>query len=205
MLAASIPMSPPDVSFHSKALESRIEAAAEALLRVRDEVISALDRQVGEIKQLHRVLANPPPPMVIIQDTPVMIPLPPPSPAALSVEERVALFEQPPAFVPAPTGTLRSIIQATSAVIEQTTPAHVSLMPGSPVAEPPAVAVSFPTGIHQVASVQSFAAEISPSPLLAESSPSETNLDPFLERATLEELNDALASAFAMVSSRSAR
>ena len=33
----------------------------------------------------------------------------------------------------------------------------------------------------------------------------EATLDPMLEQATLEELNDALASAFAMVSARSGR
>ena len=165
MLAAPLSIPPVDFSTPVQALSARMEAAAEALLRVRHEVVSALDHQVSEIQQLHRALASPPPPMVIVEDTAAAQSLVQAvQPTATS--ERFALFEQAP--VPVSPAGLPTGMKATGADMEQS--------PSSPVV------------VQEMECVMT-----------------EATLDPFLERATLEELNDALASAFAMVSARSGR
>lgn len=166
MLAAPLLTSPADFSTSAQALSARMEAATEALLRVRHEVVSALDQQVIEIQQLHRALASPPPPMVVTEDVPVARSLAQTA-QHQATSERFALFERAPAMVP-PTGSLDGR-QAGEAV------GQVS-------------SLSSPVAIREAESVMV-----------------EATLDPFLERATLEELNDALASAFAMVSARSSR
>ena len=204
MLAASLPLPPSDFSFHAKALESRMEAAAEALLRVRDEVISALDRQVGEIQQLHRALASPPPPMVVVEDTPASTSQPPPSIVGLAGMDRAVFFEQAPAFAPAPTGTLKSIIQASPPVVDSPAPCFAPVIAAAPAPSSESLAPA-PVNALPATSLLDVVADASVPAALSGVSPSEPNLDPFLERATLEELNDALASAFAMVSSRSLR
>lgn len=165
MFAPPLSLSPVDLTSSAQALTARMEAAAEALLRVRHEVVSALDHQVSEIQQLHRALASPPPPMVLVDDVSASR-YPSPPAVGAPVLERSPLFEHAPDVVTA-TGPLT----ATKTM--------------EPVKEPAAVCA-----------VAALAPE---APLM------ETSLDPVLERATLEELNDALASAFAMVSARSSR
>lgn len=166
MLAAPLSIPSVDFSTTAQALSARMEAATEALLRVRHEVVSALDQQVIEIQQLHRALASPPPPMVVTEDVPVAQSLVQAAqPQAPS--ERFALFEQAPVMA-APTGLLTAK-KASKIVAQQ----------GSS---------SMATVVQEAECVMTQA-----------------TLDPFLERATLEELNDALASAFAMVSARSSR
>lgn len=218
MLAGSIQMSPTDFSFHAKALESRMDAAAEALLRVRDEVVAALDRQVVEIQQLHRALASPPPPMSVVRD------LEEQSAAAL-VEPSVthsAVADLPAAFEKAPfpgsvsdAGISPTVLSATVASPENMAPQFASFLPtmaastssiaAAPAASPPSPISSPHSGvlarIVAQAPANTFLAAVNDEETL----PAEPSLDPFLERATLEELNDALASAFAMVSSRSNR
>ena len=164
MFAASLPTSSVEFASTAHSLGARMEAAAEALLRVRNEVVAALDRQVTEIQYLHRALANPPPPMIVTDEAsdPVMCS---PFGAERTVTERAAFFEHSPKVSGPDVG------QAVAAT-----------------ADPTFRAPSARSMIRDDESVMGEAA-----------------LDPVLERATLEELNDALASAFAMVSARSSR
>lgn len=150
------------------AFGTRMEAATEALLRVRDEVVATLDRQVTELQQIHRALAYAPPPMIVTEDCP----RPLNGGAAPVPVVGSSLFEQAPRQPntrPAPATT-----------VAQSTPCAVT-----PAQQHAAVAV---------ATMDEIGVPFQ-----------ETTLDPMLERATLEELNNALASAFAMVSSRSSR
>lgn len=162
------------------AFGSRMEAATQALLRIRDEVIATLDRQVVELRELHQTLASPPPPMVIA-DEPRPTPSAPLAAAAPPVR-RHSLFEDAP----------RVAVQAIPPVIAKgplpsTAPlAHPPVMPLAPQQQPQ----------YQEAPVVAVVEESSPS------FPGKM-LDPLLEQATLEELNQALASAFAMMSARS--
>ena len=148
----------------SIALGSRMEAATEALLRIRDEVVSSLDRQVVEMQQLHRALAYAPPPMTVTEDMPTTAAMPT---AASPPDHRPSFFEHAPNLVLA------------------SAPPNISHAPQSAASRSQVVEMV-------VATIDE------PGMSLAEAT-----LDPLLERATLEELNDALASAFAMVSSRS--
>ena len=151
------------------AFGSRMEAATEALLRVRDEVVTTLDRQVIELQQIHRALAYAPPPMLVTEDAPRALIA---EAAAVPTAGRPSLFEDAPRF-----------------------PA-MSLAPAAPVVQVAQVAPFAPMRPQRV--------EVAVAPVEETGfSFPEAALDPMLERATLDELNDALASAFAMVSSRS--
>lgn len=155
------PFSSPTTGFQAEAMAfgSRMEAATEALLRIRNEVVTTLDRQVIELQQIHRALAYAPPPMTIVQDVPGPLIT---EMAPVQLMDRPSLFEHAPRVPTVPPAP----------VVRDVTPLqHVE----TAVATMEAGAVPFP----------------------------ETTLDPMLEQATLEELNDALASAFAMVASRS--
>ena len=149
------------------AFGSRMEAATEALLRVRDEVVTTLDRQVIELQQIHRALAYAPPPMLVTEDAPRAL-----IAEAAPTTGRPSLFEDAPRF-----------------------PA-MSLAPAAPVVQVAQVAPFAPMRPQRVEVAVATVEETG-------FSFPEAALDPMLERATLDELNDALASAFAMVSSRS--
>lgn len=161
------------------AFGSRMEAATQALLRIRDEVIATLDRQVVELRELHQALASPPPPMVIA-DEPQQIP-PVSVVAAVPPVRRYSLFEDAP----------RVAVQAVPPAAKAPVPSTVPLAP-------PPVAHTAPQFQPQYQAAPSVAMVEEPS-----DSFSEKMLDPTLEQATLEELNQALASAFAMMSARS--
>lgn len=153
------------------AFGSKMEAATEALLRIRNEIVVTLDRQVVELQQIHRALAYPPPPMIVSEDTPLPLlaaEAPPPS------LPKPSLFEDAPRIPNAPFFPASPVSQAAPAT------ASMRAQP-MPQAAATAVAPMDEIGIQF----------------------DEPTLDPMLERATLDELNDALASAFAMVSSRS--
>lgn len=163
------------------AFGSRMEAATQALLRIRDEVIATLDRQVVELRELHQTLASPPPPMVISDDQ-LQIP-PAPLAAALPPARRHSLFEDAP----------RVAVQAVPPVAKAPVPSTAPLAPAPVMQATPQFQPQY-----QAAQVVAIAEEPS-------DSFSEKMLDPMLEQATLEELNQALASAFAMMSARSER
>lgn len=178
------------------ALGTRMEAAAEALLRFRDEIIATLDRQVLELQQVHRALALPPPPMTCTPDAPVFEQAAEPT-AAVTVKPKPSVFEGAPPFALEAAPSFTPV--AASAPVAPVRPMS-SLVPPAPVAAAPA---ALPPPTELVASIPAHAAvatvelespsAVMPGPLF----------DPLLERATLDELNDALANAFATVSSRS--
>lgn len=160
----STSLSPNHVSQQAEAiaLGSRLEVATEALLRAKDQVVAALDRQVLELQQLHRALAYAPIPVIVPEDPPA-----PPRNGAPAI----GLFEHAPKVPVAPPPLPK------------------------PAIPPPRVAPPAPTNLETP--LPSAVAVPGPHP-----APIEAPLDPTLERATLEELNEALASAFASVSSR---
>ena len=162
-MSASLPY--PTTGFHSEAIAfgSRMEAATEALLRIRNEVVTTLDRQVVELRQIHHALAYTPPPMVESFEPSIKQ-----APQAPSVG-RPSVFELPPGF---------------------SARGHEVALASRAGATPMDFAAPNNFGYLTEAEKDYPAAE--------------GVLDPVLERATLEELNDALASAFAMVSSRPA-
>ena len=144
---------------------SRVQAATEALLRIREEVVTSLDRQVTEMRQIHHVLASAPAPAVVA--APMHQPLV--SAPAASVP---SFFDNAPRIPNAQFASLATAFQATLPT------------PSAPI-HPQRSEVAFATA-------QAVGVRLS-----------ESTLDPMLESATLDELNDALANAFAMVSSRS--
>lgn len=142
---------------------SRMEAATEALLRVRNEVISTIDHQVMELQMIHRAFAVAPASTIIVEeDAPI-------ESSSRSLWEGPSLFENPPKM-----------------------PGEPGVRPNSPLSS------TLPMKRPAVEAADSIAED--PGALATE-----TALDPVLEQATLEELNDALASAFALVSSRNHR
>lgn len=159
----SASLSPNHVSQQAEvlALGSRLEVATEALLRAKDQVVAALDRQVLELQQLHRALAYAPIPVIVPENHPA-----PPR----NGTPAIGLFEHAPKVPAAPPPLPKAAIPPPRVV------------PPPPSLETPMPSAAAIPGPH-------------PAPL-------EAPLDPTLERATLEELNEALASAFASVSSR---
>lgn len=191
------------------AFGSRLQAATDTLLRAREQVLSVIDRQVLELQQIHRALSYVPPapaaaPVAEQLAAPVFAaqpaaPLPPPSlpvpqqPAGVqppplpkaSAVPMTSLFEQPPhqpQVLPPP--------------IPRSQPTHMPLPSPQMPAPPSRLATSALSPLTRPLAV----APASPSRI--ESALNHSSLDPSLERATLEELNDALASAFAVVSQR---
>ena len=167
-MSSQIPNQSVDLQAETMAFGSRMEAATEALLRIRNEVVTTLDRQVVELQQIHRALAFAPPPMTIVEEAP--------RPVAAAMAP-VAAIERPSIFDNAP---------------------RMAVVPPAPAIQPersvqPVVTLSQRAETN-VATLEEVAIQFP-----------EATLDPMLEQATLEELNDALASAFAMVSSRSGR
>lgn len=135
-------------------VRARMEAATQALLRARDEVIAALDQQVAELQNIHRALAYSPAPFIVADEPDTQ-----PIQAPLSLSGALASAGVAPHF-PAP-------------------PIHVDCdSTESPLSQNLAPLIPFDAPL-----------------------PNGT-LDPILERATLEELNAALANAFASVSGR---
>jgi hypothetical protein len=146
---------------------SRVQVATEALLRIREEVVTSLDRQVTELRHIHRALSSAPAPAVLAETMPrAVVPAPAPAAAAPS------FFDNAPRIPTAQFASLATSFQAT--LPASSAPVH-----------PQRSEVAFATA-------QSVGVRLS-----------ESTLDPMFESATLEELNDALANAFAMVSSRS--
>ena len=135
-------------------VRARMEAATQALLRARNDVIAALDQQVAELQNFHRALAYSPAPFIVL-DEPDTRPIQEP----LSLSGVLADAGVSPHF-PAP--PLASAEQPASS------PLSLNLAPIIPFDAP------LPSG----------------------------TLDPILERATLDELNAALANAFPTVSGR---
>ncbi len=186
--------SPPSHLGHdveNAAIGSRLEAATQAIIRARNQVVSTLEQQVAELQQIYRALAYAPAPQVVPEQvssavgavSPVaplfnMAPqiTPPPSQEALSPFAPAAAAEPPP--MPRPqTIALRSIVNP---------PQQSATLP------PPRPVVTLPVP-RSVPAAPQF---LSPPPM------HHTALDPSLEQATLDELNDALANAFASVSLR---
>ena len=161
-MPVTFPISPGGLQVDaSLAFGSRMEAATDALLRIRNEVVTTLDQQVIELRQIHRAFASAPPAMTVIEDKPsAMQAMPSPS------VDKPSLFDHAPRMAPVPAGPASSLAPLPAPVPQRV------------------VEVA-------VASVEQTRAPFE-----------EATLDPMLEQATLEELNDALASAFAMVSSR---
>jgi hypothetical protein len=164
-MSASFPTQTAGHHLEAMPVGSRVQAATEALLRIREEVITTLDRQVTELQQIHRALACAPAPTVVAQAVPR--PVMPAPPASMP-----SFFENAPRIPNVQFASLASALQA-------------SLPTPSAPMYPQRSEVAFATA-------QAVGVRLS-----------ESTLDPMLESATLEELNDALASAFASVSSRS--
>ncbi len=195
------------------AFGSRLQAATETLLRAREQVLSVIDRQVLELQQMHRALtyvptapASPPtaePPAALLFSGQPVAPIPPPPmPQAQQpapVAQQAVPPPLPPPKQPAPMTSL----------FEQ--PPHQQLIPPPPLPRPQQTQIPLPQPAMPVP-VRLATAALSPltrplavapaSPSRIESALNQSSLDPSLEKATLEELNDALASAFAVVSRR---
>ena len=173
IMSVSFPNPTAGQQVEAAAFGSKMEAATEALLRIRDEIVITLDRQVMELQQMHRALSFAPPPMIVTDDTPrpSVAEAPPSSPslAKPSLFEDAPRLPNVPVFAALPVAVMQ-MSPATAPMSQQTVPQPTSLA----VATMEEVGISF----------------------------DEPMIDPSLERATLDELNDALASAFAMVSLR---
>ncbi len=152
------------VSDETTVCSSGMEAAVEALIRIRQEVVATLDRQVGELQQIHRALASAPPRMVVTEDV-----------------------QQKAAFVSVTTGRLARTF------FDHAPEFGVGSFDGVDKGDRRSETTAHPE-IYRTAS-----------PPPTETPFINAPLDPMLEKATLEELNDALASAFALVSSRGGR
>lgn len=172
-MSVSFPNPTAGQQVEAAAFGSKMEAATEALLRIRDEIVVTLDRQVMELQQMHRALSFAPPPMIVTEDTPrlsVAEASPYSSPLA-----KPSLFDDAPRLPNVPVFA-----------------AHpASVMRASPATEPISQKTAAPPSTMAVATMEEVGISFD-----------EPMLDPSLERATLDELNDALASAFAMVSLR---
>jgi hypothetical protein len=164
-MSALFPTQSAGLHLEAMPVGSRVQAATEALLRIREEVVTSLDRQVTELRHIHRALASAPAPAVLAETMPRAV-VPAPAAAAPS------FFDNAPRIPTAQFASLATAFQAT--LPASSAPVH-----------PQRSEVAFATA-------QSVGVRLS-----------ESTLDPMFESATLEELNDALANAFAMVSSRS--
>ena len=153
-------------------LHARLEAATEALLKTRDQVIEALDHHLEELDMLRRSLS--------LVERPQHIPAPQAVIAPAPFVERAHLA--PPPALSAPLMT--QILWPSKSQPEQT--AFAPLEPiSAPIAPSRSTAVSSP--------LVAF-------PSLQTSASQEMAMDPNLELATLDELNAALAYAFSHVS-----
>ena len=155
-------------------LKARLEAATEALLKTRDQVVEALDHHLNELDVLRRALATS--------------------------EKNIAPMAQPPAVeAPAPVAAphyFERPPQIPSPVMPMLTQVLWPSKHDEPVAAPARPLV--PAAEHSHAPVSSPLVAYSS---LQGSSSRDLPMDPDLERATLEELNTALAYAFSHVSS----
>ena len=152
-------------------LNARLEAATEALLKTRDQVIEALDHHLNELDLLRRALSNPDRPLLTVV----------PGPAAV-------LPSYTPAPTPAPIFADRAAPPPMPAIPMMT---QVLWPSKSPIAEPPPAAqqarVPVSSPLVAYSALQNSAAQ-------------DMTVAPDLEKATLEELNAALAYAFSHVS-----
>ncbi|MDB6073868.1 MAG: hypothetical protein JWO89_1508 [Verrucomicrobiaceae bacterium] len=153
-------------------LHARLSAATEALLKTRDQVIEALDHHLHELDMLRSALGT---------NEKTLLPMMP----ALSTEPAPVpqYFERPPQALDSSLPLLTQVLWPTK---------HDAPLP-----------VPMPVGVS--APVATSPAPVS-SPLVAYSSlqsscSKDLAMDPDLEKATLEELNAALAYAFSHVSS----
>jgi len=135
-------------------VRARMEAATQALLRARNDVIAALDQQVAELQNIHRALAYSPAPFIVLDEPDTRALQAPLSLSGALADAKISPhFPEPPLSSPEHPAS---------------SPLSANLAPIIPFDAP------LPTG----------------------------TLDPVLERATLDELNAALANAFATVSGR---
>ena len=155
-------------------LKARLEAATEALLKTRDQVVEALDHHLNELDMLRRALATSEKNAVPMAQAPAVE-----SPAPVATPH---YFERPPQ-APAPVLPMLTQVLWPSKHDE---PAAAPARPFVPAAETSHAPVSSPLVAYSS---------------LQGSSSRDLPMDPDLERATLEELNTALAYAFSHVSS----
>ena len=148
-------------------LNARLEAATEALLKTRDQVIEALDHHLNELDMLRRALGNPDRPVLTMVPGPAAV-LPAPTPVPIFAERAA-----PPPMPAIPMMT--QVLWPSKNYIEE---------PPPPVPQPRAPASS---PLVAYSALQNSAAQ-------------DMTVAPDLEKATLEELNAALAYAFSHVS-----
>lgn len=158
-------------------LHAQLAAAAEALLKTRDQVIEALDHHLQELDMLRSALSN--------SDKPLLSTAPAP---ALPAEPAIPLqvpqyFEQPPQPAAPVMPLLTQVLWPTKQPGAEAAPMRAPAP--APVAQPLASPPSSPLVAYT--SLQS-------------NSSRDLTMDPNLEKATLEELNAALAYAFSHVS-----
>ena len=153
-------------------LKARLEAATEALLKTRDQVVEALDHHLTELDMLRRALATSE--KNVVTTAPAVE-----APAPVVVPH---YFERPPQ-IPSPVMPMLTQVLWPSKHDE---PVAAPARPFVPAVEPSHTPVSSPLVAYSS---------------LQGSSSRDLPMDPDLERATLEELNTALAYAFSHVSS----
>lgn len=146
-------------------LHARLEAATEALLKTRDQVIAALDHHLSELDTLRRSLAQTERPLA----TP---PLPGSSAATV---EAARYFDRAPQTIEPNMPMLTQVLWPSK---------HAE--PAARAPEPPAITTPS-SPLVAYTSIESSTCR-------------EVTMDPELEKATLEELNTALAYAFSHVS-----
>ena len=151
-------------------LNARLEAATEALLKTRDQVVAALDQHLRELDMLRQAIGNSDKPLLSLVPSPVASP-PPPVVAAQLAPAVPAERPVPPSPMPLMTQVLWP-----SKAFEEAAPAPAPARPSKPSS--PLVAYS---SMHSSVDLNMSVA-------------------PDLEKATLEELNAALAYAFSHVS-----
>lgn len=150
-------------------LHARLEAATEALLKTRDQVIAALDHHLSELDTLRRSLAQAEKPLAAS-------PLPGSSAAAVEAPRYFDRAPQP---------------------IEPNMPMLTQVLWPSKHAEP---AVAVPARVSEPPAVTTPSSPLVAYTSMESSTCREVTMDPELEKATLEELNTALAYAFSHVS-----
>ena len=154
-------------------LHARLAAATEALLKTRDQVIEALDHHLLELDLLRSALGNSDKPLLS------MVPALPVEPlAALQVPQ---YFEHPPQPAAPVMPLLTQVLWPTK---------HEEMMQAPLRAPAPAATQDLPPVSSPLVAYSS----------LQSNSSRDLAMDPDLEKATLEELNAALAYAFSHVS-----
>ena len=169
-LRSSLPASASPSSAAPVNLHARLAAATEALLKTKEQVVEALDHHLAELDSLRRSLGNADKPLLSMV------------PAAIPT-------------VPAPLPPQPEIAATGSTTLLQPPPMTQVLWPTKNEAPPMApsrgpLPASSPFGTAPIASP--LAAFPATQPVAAR----DMAVDPNLEKATLEELNAALAYAF---------